>query len=151
MAAKKKDKKRPSRERSRKAMGALLDAAGHLQRCLDEECMSRGITYDQYNVLGILQECHPEGYPRYEISSRLAARAPDVTRLLDRLEKNGYVERFKSKNDARLSLAMITEEGLKLLDDLNGPILAVHDRFAAGLKKKELKALTKMIEVVIPN
>jgi hypothetical protein len=75
------------------AFVALLRVAGQLQRDLDDACHEFGLTHDQYNVLRILRGVHPEGHPRFEIAARLVRRAPDVTRLIDRLERRGWVRR----------------------------------------------------------
>src|SRR5512140_3127714 len=54
------------------------------------------ITGTQYNVLRILKGVHPEGHPRCEIMHRMVERAPDITRLIDRLEKQGLVLRDRT-------------------------------------------------------
>ena len=74
----------------------LLVAAGHVRERMDRVCAEHGITHGQYNVLRILRGAHPDGHPRGEIAARLIERAPDVTRLVDRLERHGYVERARS-------------------------------------------------------
>ena len=78
---------------AQKAMVSLLVTAGHVGRALDEVCLAHGITHDQYNVLRILRGVHPEGHARYAIAERLIGRSPDVTRLLDRLAREGSVAR----------------------------------------------------------
>src|SRR5688500_2300934 len=113
---------------AQEAVVSLLVAAGHVQRALAEVCARHGITHDQYNVLRILRGAHPRGHPRYEVAERLIDRAPDVTRLLDRLERQGLVERARSDEDRRLSLSRITGEGLELLDRMAPEIDAVHGR-----------------------
>lgn len=126
----------------------MLVAAGHLSRALDEVCSARGITHDQYNVLRILRGVHPGGHPRYAVAERLIDRSPDVTRLLDRLEREGRVERFRSDEDRRLSLSRITDEGLRLLNVLDPEIRAVHERFGAGLDAGELRELGRLCRAV---
>lgn len=144
---------RPPRAKSvappaQEAMVGLLVAAGHLRRALDEVCGARGITHDQYNVLRILRGVHPAGHPRYAVAERLIDRSPDVTRLLDRLEREGFVERYRSDEDRRLSLSRITDEGLDLLETLDPEILAVHERFGAGLDTGELRELGRLCRAV---
>src|SRR5215204_2537155 len=60
---------------------------------MNDVCRKHGVTHDQYNILRILRGVHPTGHPRCEITKRLISRAPDVTRLLDRLVRQGLVER----------------------------------------------------------
>lgn len=130
-------------------MVGLLMAAGHLAQALETRCLEGQVTYDQYNVLLILRDRHPHALPRFEIARRLIRRAPDVTRLLDRLGARGLVERSKSRDDARLSLATITESGLALLEGLEDSIMAVHERFAAGLDRGELQTLFRLLNTII--
>jgi DNA-binding MarR family transcriptional regulator len=119
----------------------LLVAAGRVQQLLAEVCERYGITHDQYNVLRVLRGVHPRGHPRYEVTRRLINRAPDVTRLLDRLEERGLVERVRSDEDRRLSLSRVTPKGLRLLEAMAPEIRGVHDRVAAVLTARELETL----------
>lgn len=132
------------------AMVALLVASGHITQALEDVCVDHGITHDQYNVLRILRGAHPEGYPRYEIGNRLINRAPDVTRLLNRLAEAGLVERYRSDVDRRLSFSRITSEGLDLLAAMDPPILSVHERTAGALEPEELKTLARYCSALIP-
>lgn len=126
---------------AQEAMVGLLMAAGHLTAALEEVCTARGITHDQYNVLRILRGALPGGHPRYAIAERLINRAPDVTRLLDRLARAGYVERARSAEDRRLSITRITRKGSALLEALDGEILAAHERFASPLSRTDRRDL----------
>jgi DNA-binding MarR family transcriptional regulator len=129
---------------AQRAVVALLVAAGQVQQALAEICERHGITHDQYNVLRILAGVHPEGHPRYEIADRLINRAPDVTRLLDRLEDRRLVGRVRSTQDRRLSLSRITPKGLRLLDAMAPAIRAAHARTTAALSVRELEALAEL-------
>lgn len=135
---------------AQESMVSLLVAAAHVRRALADVCAAHGITHDQYNVLRILRGVHPAGYPRFEIAERLMDRSPDVTRLLDRLERQGLVERSRSPEDRRLSLSLVSRKGLALLARMDPEILAVHERFAAGLSKKDRTQLTRLCELVVP-
>lgn len=128
---------------------SLLVAAAHLGRALAEVCDTAGITRDQYNVLRILRGALPGGYPRYEITRRLIDRAPDVTRLLDRLERQGLVERARSGEDRRLSLSRISAAGQRLLKRLDPQILAVHDRFAGSLTERQRADLIRLCSALV--
>jgi len=125
-------------------MVSVLVLAGRIEQALSDVCAGYGITHDQYNVLRILRGVYPDGHPRYEIAARLISRAPDVTRLLDRLEREGLIERVRSPDDRRLSLSRITEEGLTLLDALDPDILAVHERFAKPLSQADRRELQRL-------
>jgi DNA-binding MarR family transcriptional regulator len=129
---------------AQEAILSLLFAAGNVRQALGEVCAAHGITHDQYNVLRILRGVHPNGHPRYEIAARLIERAPDVTRLLDRLERQGLIERTRSDEDRRLSLSRITADGLHLLDAMAPEILAVHERYAGNLTEVERQELVRL-------
>jgi DNA-binding MarR family transcriptional regulator len=123
------------------ALVAMMIAAGHLVRDLNSLCETAGITHDQYNVLRILRGAGPEGLPRGDIADRLISRAPDVTRLLDRLERRGSIRRGVHPSNRRLSIATITREGLALLEKLDGRIAEEQARVTAGMTKAELESL----------
>ena len=101
------------------AMVQLMRAAGRVQQALEEVCAEYELKHDHYNVLRILRGAHPVGHPRYAISERLISRAPDVTRLLNRLIKDGLVKRYRSSEDQRLSMARATGKGLRLLEEMD--------------------------------
>lgn len=123
----------------------MLIVADHLREKLDKVCSKYGITHGQYNVLRILRGVYPEGHPRCEISARLLERAPDVTRMVDRLEKEGYVERTRSVKDRRLSLTRITKKGLKLIDKLTPEIETMNSIFGK-FTKQELRVVSEICE-----
>jgi DNA-binding MarR family transcriptional regulator len=103
------------------------------------------ITSTQYNVLRILRGAGSEGLCRNEVRDRLIAQVPDVTRLLDRLEDAGLIERERSTEDRRLVSTRITTTGLALLKKLDGPVLAMHQRLLGHMSDKQLKTLTELL------
>ena len=100
----------------------------------------------QYNVLRILRGAAPEGLPCSEVGDRLVTRDPDVTRLLDRLEKRGLVARGRSERDRRVVTASITEDGTKLVNELDDPMTAMHGSQLGHMRKKEMKKLITLLE-----
>jgi DNA-binding MarR family transcriptional regulator len=145
----------PSRIRNRsastaqQAMVAVLRLAGRVQQELSDVCAEHGITHDQYNVLRILRGVHPDGRARYEIAEQLISRAPDVTRLLDRLERQGLIDRVRSDEDRRLSLSRITDDGLALLAAVDPSVHAVHEQFAAQLTQKDRRELFRLCSTAV--
>src|SRR5215204_1880034 len=99
---------------------------------MNDVCREHGVTHDQYNILRILRGVHPTGHPRCEIAKRLISRAPDVTRLLDRLVRQGLVERGWAPDNRRHSIATITPVGLALLEKIDPQIDARLGRVAPG-------------------
>src|SRR3984957_6931865 len=103
----------------------LLRTTDMLSRGLDRVLKTEDVSSTQYNVLRILRGS-PAGLPCGEIGSRMITRDPDVTRLLDRLEKRTLISRRRATEDRRTVLARITPAGLKLLDQLDEPVLRAH-------------------------
>ncbi|HSP35620.1 MAG TPA: MarR family transcriptional regulator [Thermoanaerobaculia bacterium] len=97
--------------------------AAHYIRDRNDQTLARyRLTSPQYNVLRILRGVYPAGHARCEIAARMLDRAPDVTRIIDRLEEKGLVERERSSSDRRHSITRITRAGLRLLERLDAPI-----------------------------
>src|SRR5688572_9880482 len=84
---------RPFRSMAEEAALAVLRTADVLRRRLSEAMEPVGITMQQYNVLRILRGAGEGGLPTLEIADRMLERQPGITRLLDRLERKGWIER----------------------------------------------------------
>lgn len=133
---------------AQEALLNVLVAANYLRQHMSHVCAALGITHAQYNVLRILRGVYPSGHPRSDIICRMIEQAPDVTRLIDRLEKQGLVERVRIESDRRLSIARITTEGLDLLARVQPDI----DNFDKSLKDKlseeECRVLSALCEKI---
>lgn len=134
---------------AQEAMVSLVVSAAQVMQALEDACAAHGVTHDQYNVLRILRGAGPAGHPRYAIADRLMSRAPDVTRLLDRLSRDGLVERTRSESDRRLSISRITADGRSLLGRLDPDVLRVHERFASGMSDRELRDLSRLCARIV--
>jgi DNA-binding MarR family transcriptional regulator len=124
----------------------LLRTTDVLSRGLVRVLKSEALSPTQYNVLRILRGS-PKGLPCGEIANRMITRDPDVTRLLDRLEKRGLISRCREASDRRTVTAQISAEGLKLLARLDEPVWAAHRRQLGHLGQKRLQALTELLRV----
>ena len=107
-----------------------------------------GVTQAQYNVLRILRGRHPGHYACSEIGERLLDRTPDVTRLLVRLEARGLVKRERAEHDRRVVEVEITDEGLEVLGQLDGPVRATIDRIGSHLPDDALTRLSALLEAL---
>lgn len=81
-----------------------------------------GLSATQYNVLRILRGAGELGVTCKDIGSRMITRDPDITRLLDRLERRNLITRNRAKEDRRFVAIHITPEGLTLLRKLDEPV-----------------------------
>jgi DNA-binding MarR family transcriptional regulator len=102
------------------------------------------LSLTQYNVLRILRGS-PEGLPCGELAGRMITRDPDVTRLLDRMERRGLISRARDSQDRRMVVARIAPEGLKLVDRLDEPVQSIHRKQLGHLGKKRLRALGALL------
>jgi DNA-binding MarR family transcriptional regulator len=100
----------------------------------------------QYNVLRILRGAGDEGVACNKIADRMITRDPDMTRLLDRLEKRDLVMRARCPSDRRVIRTQITEAGLALLKRLDRPINELHVRQLHHLGDKKLRTLSELLE-----
>lgn len=128
------------------AMLNLMVAADHVRARLDRVCADFRITTGQYNVLRILRGAHPNSQPRCEIAARLIEKAPDVTRLVDRLETQGLVERDRAEHDRRLSLTRITKKGLGVLDKMDNALAETNRYFSERVSRRDCRELSRICE-----
>jgi DNA-binding MarR family transcriptional regulator len=126
------------------AFVSLLRTGDWLSRRVDGVLKAAAISPTQYNVLRILRGA-PEGLLCGEIGNRMISRDPDITRLLDRLEKRGLVSRSRDAKDRRTVLTRITDDGMKVLADLDGPVLQAHWRTLGHLGEQKLNALVRLL------
>ncbi len=123
----------------------LLRTTDMLSRGLVGVLKAEELSPTQYNVLRILRGAL-EGLPCGEIASRMITRDPDITRLLDRLEKRGLISRCRETKDRRTVMTRITPEGLKLLARLDEPVQAGHRKQLGHLGRERLRALTELLQ-----
>lgn len=109
---------------------------------------TEGISQSQYNILRILRGARPKAVKISEISERMIARDPDVTRLVDRLIRQGLVGRERDTADRRVVLVEITGAGLALLSRLDGPVSEYTDGAMAGLKANQLRTLDALLNEI---
>jgi DNA-binding MarR family transcriptional regulator len=115
-------------------------------RMLEDELFGKyGLTAQQYNALRILRGRHPERMPTLAIAARLVSRAPDITRLIDRLAERGLVDRVRPADNRRVVLVGITVSGLKLLEELDAPVRECGRKQLGHLKAGELDELVRLL------
>jgi DNA-binding MarR family transcriptional regulator len=124
----------------------LLRTTDMLSRRLVQVLRVEQLSSTQYNVLRILRGA-PDGLPCGEIASRMITRDPDITRLLDRLEKRKMISRSREAKDRRTVLARITPEGLRILARLDEPVQAAHRKQLGHLGKERLRALSELLRI----
>ena len=116
-------------------------------RVLEDQLFERyDLTPQQYNAMRLLRRDHPEPIRTLDLSARLVSRAPDITRLLDKLEQRGFIARDRPVDNRRVVRVSITRAGIDLLDKLREPLHDCHVRQLGHLPRKQLKALVAMLQ-----
>jgi DNA-binding MarR family transcriptional regulator len=124
---------------------AILRVADSLAQGAEQLIKSAGLTWAQYNVLRILRGAEPHGLLCRGIAERMISRDPDMTRLLDRMEKHSWISRQRQQDDRRVIKTRIRPEGLKLLKKLDQPIHDLHKGQFRHMTAARLKLLTELL------
>ena len=122
----------------------LLRTADILSRSVVRVLKAAGLSATQYNVLRILRGS-PAGLTCGEIGDRMITRDPDITRLLDRMEKRKLISRCRESKDRRMVLTRIAPDGLELLARLDEPVQDTHRRTLGHLGRERLRALRDLL------
>ncbi len=125
----------------------LLRAHSALTRSLSADLVhGHGLTINDYEVLLHLARA-PEGrLRRVDLADRLLLTASGITRLLDGLERGGHVTKASCPSDARVTYAVITDDGLaKLKDASDTHIGGIRDVFESRFSEDELQTLAQLL------
>ncbi|MFO7312937.1 MarR family winged helix-turn-helix transcriptional regulator [Rhodothermus marinus] len=131
---------------AQEALLNVLVTSSWLQNELSALMAPFGVTPTQYNVLRILRGSHPGKLTCTEIGRRMLDRTPDVTRLLNRLERAGLVTRSRASHDKRVVEVSITEKGLELLARMQPVVDAAQERLMSRLSPEELRLLSELLD-----
>ncbi len=112
---------------------------------IEQGLRQHGLSPTQYNVLRILRGAGPQGLCQYEIGDRLVAQVPDVPRIVDRMEKAGWVQRQRGSSDRRIVMASLTPVGLELVGSLDRPMLEMVAGLFAGLEESQVETLNDLL------
>jgi len=124
----------------------LLRTADALSRGAEEILKLAGLSHTQYNVLRILRGAGEYGLCCREAAERMITRDPDMTRLVDRLQRRGLLTRSRDSRDRRVVTVRITEAGQKVLKDLDGPIREFNRNRLRHMGKGELRKLVALLQ-----
>ena len=112
----------------------------------DELFARHDLTPQQYNALRLLKAEHPRPLRTLDLAARLVSRAPDITRLVDKLEERGLISRERPAENRRVVCIAITEAGIALLGELHKPIGECHARQLGHLSAKQLQELVALLK-----
>ena len=127
----------------------LIRSAARLEAELNRVFRPLDLTGATYSILKVLESAGTAGRSCGDISEQLIAEVPDMTRLLDRLERLGYVMRERSNIDRRMVKVTITDKGRAVLDGLRDPVLACHKRQLGAIGEGNLRELEQLLTSVL--
>jgi DNA-binding MarR family transcriptional regulator len=127
---------------------SLLRTADHLQTRFADWLRPHGLSPTQYNALRILRGAGPQGLPCSQIGERMLSHDPDITRLIDRLEKRSLVKRSRDPQDRRIVRARITPQGLDALSALDRPLRQFVRELLAPACAEHLRSLLETCETL---
>ena len=133
------------------ALLSVLRTAAVLEHQLTEALKPYGITHTQYNVLRILRGAGANGLCGREVGERMVSRVPDVSRLLDRMEETGLINRERDPDDRRHVTARITRKGLTMLKQVTPELEAVERARAGQIPTGQLQQLIEVLSTVRGN
>jgi MarR family transcriptional regulator, 2-MHQ and catechol-resistance regulon repressor len=138
-------KKQPFASLEQEACLNLLRTNDQMQIRFVRLFREHGLTSSQYNILRILRgEGKP--LPILEIADRLLTVVPGITGLIDRLEEAGFAERQRCQADRRVIYVALRNKALKLLTQLDEPVMRLHKAIMGHLSEVELKELIRLLE-----
>ena len=140
--------RRPFSSPQQEAWLNVVRTSTTLQDASEELFKPHGITGTQYNVLRILRGAEPEGLCRNALRDRMLTRMPDVTRLLDRMERSGLVTRSREGTDRRMVSTQITPVGKALLHAIDPKLMALHRSQLSHLTETQLQAVVNLLTLI---
>jgi DNA-binding MarR family transcriptional regulator len=125
----------------------LLRAHAALTRALNADLVdAHGLTINDYEVLLHLARADEHQLRRVDLAERLVLTASGITRLLDGLERGGYVRKAQCASDARVTYAVITDAGFdKLREASKTHLTGIHDLFESRYSEQELTNLAELL------
>ncbi len=126
----------------------LLRTGDAISQRVEKLLNASGLSGTQYNVLRILRGAGSQGLTCGETGERMVTHDPDITRLLDRLEKRKLITRARGTSDRRVVTTKITREGLRLLKSLDQPVAELHRKLFRHVPRQELRKLSSLLEQV---
>ena len=131
---------------SEEAVLNILRTADVMTQLLTDVLKPSGLSPTQYNVLRILRGAAGKGVCCRDIGERLVTRDPDVTRLIDRLEKRHLLVRTREKEDRRYVTIQLTPGGLDLVNQLDGPVEQWTRKLVQNISDEDTKVLIGLLE-----
>jgi DNA-binding MarR family transcriptional regulator len=139
---------KPFRSRKQEGAIALLRTASVVRRVIERVVEPHGLSLAQYNALRIIRGAGAGGVPTLAIRERMIEEGTTITRLLDKLEEAGFIDRERSVPDRRQVVCRVTDAGKKLLDRLDPQVDAADEETMTALGKRELDGFIHLLDTI---
>lgn len=139
---------RPFRTSAQEAAVALLRTASVVGRVFARRFEPFGLSLAQYNALRIIRGAGRDGIATLAIRERMIEQGTPITRLLDVLERAGYIRRVRGESDRRQVSCFLTPTGTELLRRMDPVADELDDDVMAALSLSELETLISLLDVV---
>lgn len=127
----------------------LSDSARLLRRAFDARVRTLGMTSPQARLLLILHVTEGENQGLY--AERLEVEPISLTRMIDRMEEAGLLERRRDPADRRAWLLFLTDRSRQLIDQVRACLAGLEDEMLTGLDAAQRAALAGMLETIRVN
>ena len=127
---------------------ALLRSAAVARRPATKVAESHGLSLAQYSVLRILRAAGDEGLPTLTIRERMVEEAAGITRLINKLQRAGFVRRDRSSSDRRCVVCRLTDRGMSLVVELDDPIVAANEGAMRILSDADVDELQRLLDLI---
>ncbi|MBK9174841.1 MAG: MarR family transcriptional regulator [Flavobacteriales bacterium] len=128
-----------------KAMLNLLFTANWLRTLQVAIFKPFGLSPQQYNILRILRGAKGR-MPMQQVKGRMIDRAPNATRLTDKLIAKGFVERERCDEDRRVIYVRISEKGLKLLAEIDRRVRMNEQAHLSKVSDADARLLNRILD-----
>ena len=117
-------------------------------KALEDQLFSQyDLSAQQYNALRLLKAAGESGLQTLALARRLISRSPDITRMLDRLEKRGFISRERKSENRRVVEVVITQEGMNLLTEMQDSVRGMHCKQLSHLSEDDQKQLSRLLKL----
>lgn len=134
---------------SRSAYLNIVIAWDHLHGDFGKLFRDNGLTPTVFNAMRILIKGPKEGMRIGEVGDGLIQRVPDITRLLDRMERDGYVTRLRNTDDRRAVTVLLTSKGKLKCESMYAEVTKMHAAQMQHMTDRELSTLAKLLEKAV--
>lgn len=140
-------KRDPFNSLEQEAFLNIMRTQAQLTADVEEVLKTQGLSVATYNVLRILRGAGKDGRMCHEIGKHMVTRVPDVTRLVDRLEKSGLATRDRCSKDRRVVHVRISPKGEEVLRVLDAPVMQTHKEHLGHMTPAQLRELSDLLTI----